>query len=101
MYLGRLSRFTRMTDITAFDRPGHFAVMTGPAILAIDNLQHVDLITTSLHFEPEIGVAYLAPEADPVEPVRKHNRSHPGCIGIIIDENVTIFCVHCDWWREK
>jgi len=46
-------------------------------------------------------VAYLAPEADPVEPVRKHNRSHPGCIGIIIDENVTIFCVHCDWWREK
>ena len=67
-----------MAQIAVLHRPGDIAVVTGAAIFAINNLQHVDLIASGLELEAEIGMADLATEADPVEPVGKDDRAHAG-----------------------
>ena len=91
MNLGRRSRFSRMTDITVFDRPGNLAIMAGTTILPIDNFQHIDLITAGFHFETQIGVTDLASEADAVKPVRENDRAHCSSIRIIIYQYIAIF----------
>lgn len=75
--------------------------MAGTAVLAIDNLEHIDLIAAGLHFEAEISVAYLASESNSMEPVWEHYRPHSGRIGIVVNDNVTVLSIYCDWRSKK
>ncbi|HEY3327124.1 MAG TPA: hypothetical protein VGK14_08110 [Novimethylophilus sp.] len=80
-----------MAQIAVFDRPGNFAVMAGPAELAIDDLDHVDFIAAGLELEAQVGMADLAAETNPMEPVRENSRAHTGFIGIVVDDDIPIF----------
>jgi hypothetical protein len=90
MHLGRLSWFAGMTDITILDCPGHFTIVTGTAVLTIDNFEHIDLVTPGFHFESEIRMTNLASKTNAMKPVWKNNRAHPGRIGVIVNQHVTI-----------
>ncbi len=94
MYLGWLSRYPRMADIAILDGPGYLAIVAGPAILAIDNFQHVNLIAAGFHLETEVGMANLAPETDAMKPMGENYRAHAGSIGVIVNQHVAILGNH-------
>jgi hypothetical protein len=83
-----------MADIAILDGPGYLAIVAGPAILAIDNFQHVNLVATGLHLETEVGMANLAPETDAMKPMGENHGPHAGRIGVIIHQHVTILGNH-------
>jgi len=83
-----------MAQITVLNRPGDVAVVAGAAILAIDDLQHIYLVSAGPEFETQIRVADLAAEPDAMKPVREHDRPHTGLVRIIVHYYVTEFGGH-------
>src|SRR3990172_1907404 len=79
----RRPRNTRVTHAAVLHRPCDLSVMTGAAKLAVDDLGHIDLVAARLELKSQIGVTYLAPEPDPVKPVREDNRPHARSICIV------------------
>ena len=90
MYLCRFSGLAGMTKIAIFDRPGHFPVMAGAAVFAVDYLQHIDFISARFKLESEVRVADFASEADTMKPVWKDDRAHSRGFRIIIDQYITV-----------
>jgi hypothetical protein len=82
-----------MAQIAVLGGPGQFAVVARTTKLAIDNLKHIDLVTASLELKTQVSVADLATEPHAVEPVWKHYWTHPGGIGVIVNDNITVFGV--------
>src|SRR6185369_2323948 len=68
--------FGRMAHVAVLDVPRHLAVVACAAELAIDHLDHIDLVAAGLELEAQVGMADLAAIADAVEPVRKDHRPH-------------------------
>jgi len=93
MYLCRFSWLSGMTKIAIFDRPGHFPVMAGAAVFAVDYLEHIDFISARLKLESEVRVADFASEADTMKPVWKNYRAHPRGFRIIVDQYIAVLCI--------
>ena len=91
MDLGLRTRFAGMTDITGLHRPRNLAIVAGAAILAINNFQHIDIVSACFELEAQIGMAYFATETDAMKPVREDNRAHTGCFRIVVDHDIPIF----------
>jgi len=66
--------------------------MTFPAILALDDLSHIDIIGPLSH-DKYIFMTNLAFKPDPVEPVREYDRRHSGLLCISIQRKIGIFRV--------
>ena len=80
VHLGRCIRLPGMAELAVFDRPCDIAIVAGTAVLAIDDLDHVYFIRTSLEREAQIAVADLAAKPDAMKPVRKYHRSHASIV---------------------
>ena len=94
MDLGWRARFGRMAKIAVFHRPGNFIVMASTAVLPVDNLEHVDFITTCLEFKTQVGMTDFAAKSDSMKPVRKNHGTHLGRVRIIIHHDIAIFRMH-------
>jgi hypothetical protein len=64
--------------------------MASPAILSIDNLQHVDLVASGFELEAEITVADLAAETDAVKPMREDDGPHARFVRELVNDDVSI-----------
>ena len=78
MDMGLGAGFAGMTDIAGFHRPGDLAIVAGAAILAIDNFQHIDIVSARFELETQVGMADLAAKTDTVKPVRENHWPHAG-----------------------
>ena len=86
-----------MTPFAVERFPRDKAVMAFPAILAVHDLGHVDVVGAFLN-NKDVLVAYLAFEPDPVEPVWKDDRVHTGLLHTLrlaVKDNVRVFCLAC------
>src|SRR3989337_3289807 len=81
-----------MTPVTIKRRPGYPPVMTFSTILPLDDLSHIDIIG-SLSHNKDIFMTNLAFKTDSVEPVRKYDRRHSGLLCILIERQISIFCL--------
>ena len=93
--LGRCIGDARMTEVTIFDGPCNVAVMASTAILAIDNLQHVDAVAARLEFETQVAVTDFAAETYAMKPVREDDRPHARLVGEFVDYDITILGPGC------
>src|SRR3990172_11815643 len=78
-----------MAPVTVERRPRDAAVVALAAVLALDDLDHRDLVGARLHDE-DVLVADLALKADAVEPVGKHDRGHLGLFGFAVHDDVAV-----------
>ena len=65
--------------------------MTGAAKLPIHDLDHINIATAGLELEAQIGMAYFTGKADAVEPVRKYHGPDILCVGVVVDNHITVF----------
>jgi len=79
-----------MAKIAVFNGPRDTTIMTRTAVLAIDNLYHVNLIAACFEREAEIAVTHLAAETHAVKPMREYYRAHTGFIRVFVQYDVTI-----------
>ena len=116
MYLCRFPRLARMTKIAIFDRPGHFPVMAGAAVFAVDYLEHIDFISARFKLESEVRVTDFASEADSMKPVWKNHRAHSRGFRVIIDQYIAVlrirhkrrspqgydkkYCINCSTFKH-
>ena len=73
---GGQATLARMAQIASIGRPCNITVVTGPTKPPFDNIRHLEVVAAYSHLETELGVANLAPEAYPMEPVRENHRPH-------------------------
>jgi len=79
-----------MTPVAVNGWPGDTTVMALPAEIALDDLDHVDIVRSLTHLK-DGGMTNFALKPDSVEPVRKNNRRHSGLFSIMIQGDVAVF----------
>jgi len=65
--------------------------MASAAEFSILDVCHVYIVSTSAHLETDFSVAYIAFEADAMEPVRKDHRTHPGFFSPLVEYYIPVF----------
>jgi hypothetical protein len=79
-----------MAQNAVLHAPGDLTVVASATVLAIEDLQHVDVVPAGFELETQVAMADFAAETDPVEPVWKDDRTYPGIIRIVIDDDVPV-----------
>lgn len=79
-----------MTQVAIGGTPCNTVVMTHSTKFAIDNINHRYIVSTGAHLKTQLRVAYLAPEADPMEPMWKYDRTNPFFFGASIQHHIRI-----------
>jgi hypothetical protein len=74
--------------------------MTCAAIFAIDDVRHLHIIVTRMHFKSDLGVAYSAVEADTMDPVGENYWTHTCFFSPIIEYHVSEFCNGGRWQKQ-
>ena len=82
-----------VAQVALVDAPGDITVMTATAIASVDNVEHFYIVVAGFEMDAEIVVAYLACEADAVEPMGKYDGVDTSICRVIIDYHIAIFGV--------
>jgi len=90
MHPGTATGYPRVAQDAILHTPGDPPVVTGATGLAIEYLQHVDVVAAGLELETQIAMADFAAKTDTVEPVWRGYRTYPGIIRIVIDDDVPV-----------
>jgi hypothetical protein len=76
--------FSRMAKVTVLQPPGHIIIVTGTAILAIADFNHVNFICAGAHDKTELAMANFAAKTDAMKPMRENYRAHIVRLGLLI-----------------
>ncbi len=79
-----------MAPVAENRRPGDSAVVAFSTEIALDDLDHVDIVGSLPHFK-NCGMADFALESDSMKPMWKNDRRHSGFFGVAIEGKVTVF----------
>ena len=79
-----------MAPVTVNRGPGDAAVMTFSAEVALNDLDHINVVCALPHLKNG-WMADFAFEPDSMKPVGKNDRRHSGLFGIAIHGNITVF----------
>lgn len=80
-----------MAEVAIFDAPRDIVIVADAAEFPFDDVLHRDQIGACAHLETEFEMAYLATEADAVEPVGEDHRAHAVLLGLMVEHHVRIF----------
>src|ERR1019366_3900963 len=78
------TRQTRVATVAGVNTPSNFAVVALAAKASLDQVGHLDVITSCPHLE-NLGMTYITRKTQAVKPMRENHWPHTFLLGPVID----------------